>query len=1190
MALASVSAATALTFVLQGIHAVEVGRIPFVFYFPAVIIATLYGGRGAGIFSAFLSALVSAYFFVPPSFSLAIGFGGLVQLSVFLFVSLLIHTLTERSLNAEERERESGQWLATTLSSIGDAVIATDAAGRVTFMNPVAEKLTGWPEVEARYRPLREVFHIVHEETREEVESPVDKVLREGTVVGLANHTMLLRRDGTEVAIDDSGAPIKDGSGAVAGVVLVFHEITERRRAENALRESEQRFRAMAAIIESSDDAIIGKTLDGIVTSWNAGAERLYGYTSDEIVGRSLSIIFPEERKGELSEILGRIKRGEKVDQTETVRVTKDGRRVEVSISISPIKDAEGRVVGASTIARDVGARKRIEEERARLAGQVERERGRLRQLVSNVPGVVWEAWGEPDDDAQRIDFVSDHVETMLGYSVEEWLATPNFWLTIVHPEDRERAAQEAHAIFESGTVGTSRFRWLRKDGRALYVEAQSMVIRDEEGRPIGMRGVTMDITERRQAEEALRASEERYRYLADSMPQIVWTARPDGYFDYYNRRWFEYTGLAHEEARGWGWQAAIHTQDLERLIRGWAAAIESKRSFTVEYRLRRASDGAYRWHLGRAEPMRDADGGVVKWFGTATDIHDRKQAEETLRFLAEASALLASSLEYETILERLAGLSVPTLADYCLIDVIEDDERVRRVATVHADPAKREAVRALREYPPDPAKAEGIASVLRTGEPLIVSDVTPERLRAITRDETHATLLSGLGLTSFITVPLLARQRTLGALTLASTGARRQYTLSDLSFAEELARRAALAIENARLYKRAQEANKAKDEFLATLSHELRTPLTPIIGWVHMLRSGRLREMDVTQGLTVIDKNSQALTRLINDLLDMSSIMSGKMRIERAPVLLTEVVREAVETIRPQADQEGVRVEVSFDGCKAGDTVSGDHTRLAQVFWNLLNNAVKFSDEGSVVRVECVRASDTEVRIDVSDEGEGIPEEFLPFVFDRFRQADQSTTRARGGLGIGLALVKSFVEAHGGRASVTSAGTRRGSRFSVTLPLLRRAPAEARTGETEAAATPPCPGGVCRILLVEDAPDTLDMLKVVFQARGYETTTCETADEALRAASSLWFDIVVSDIGLPLTDGYELIRRLREIPHLRDVPAIALTGYAAQKDAETALAAGFNVHLPKPVDPDVLSSAVEQLLYDNQRPAEESD
>jgi len=241
-------------------------------------------------------------------------------------------------------------------------------------------------------------------------------------------------------------------------------------------------------------------------------------------------------------------------------------------------------------------------------------------------------------------------------------------------------------------------------------------------------------------------------------------------------------------------------------------------------------------------------------------------------------------------------------------------------------------------------------------------------------------------------------------------------------------------------------------------------------------------------------------------------------------------------------------------------------------------------------VRVACARVGDTEVRVDVSDEGEGIPEEFLPFVFDRFRQADQSTTRARGGLGIGLALVKSFVEAHGGRTSVSSDGAGRGSRFSVTLPLMRRAAAESPTGAQQPSPKPLCPGGVCRVLLVEDAPDTLDMLKVVFQSRGYETTACETADEALRAASSLWFDIVVSDIGLPQTDGYELIGRLREIPHLRDVPAVALTGYAAQKDAETALAAGFNVHIPKPVDPDVLSNAVEQLLQDKPRPAEESD
>ena len=699
----------------------------------------------------------------------------------------------------------------------------------------------------------------------------------------------------------------------------------------------------------------------------------------------------------------------------------------------------------AGSNARGVGTDARPETD-----AQVEAERSRLRDMISSVPGVVWEAWGEPDAESQRIDFVSDHVEKLLGYTVEEWLSTPNFWLSIVHPEDRERAAAEAHAIFESRTVGVSRFRWTHRDGHAVPVEAQSSVILDERGEPVGMRGVTMDITE-------------------------------------------------------------------------------------------------------------------------------RKNAEERLRFIAEASRVLGASLDYEATLERLSRLSVAALADYCIIDLADADGAVRRVAASHSEPARQPLVERLREYPPDGERAVGVSKVLRTGEPLVVPEVTDEVLASMTRDEEHAGLLRELGLKSFIAVPLVARGRTIGALTFASTRARREYTAEDISYAQEIASRAALAIENARLYKRAQEVNLAKDEFLATLSHELRTPLTPILGWTHMIRSGRLGEVEVDRGVRVIEKNSQSLSRLINDLLDMSSILSGKMRIEREPVALSSVVREAIETVRPQADSRRVALEATFGG--GGPTVSGDRTRLVQVFWNLLNNAVKFSPEGGRVRVSLNSDGGGAASVHVEDEGEGITQEFLPHVFERFRQADMGTTREHGGLGIGLALVKSFVEAHGGAVRAASAGEGRGSRFTVTLPALRDETAKRDSGDLIKSDEDPCVEEVCRVLLVEDARDTLDMLRVVFQSRGYGVTPCDDAEEALRVAESGRFDIIVSDIGLPRIDGYELMERLRRLAHMREVPAVALTGYAAPRDAEAALAARFDAHVAKPVDPSTLIEQVETLL-----------
>jgi PAS domain S-box-containing protein len=276
--------------------------------------------------------------------------------------------------------RAAEERFSTTLRSIGDAVIATDHRGRVEFMNPVAERVTGWNQADAAGRPLEEVFHIVNEETRLEVESPVAKVLREGNTVGLANHTVLIARDGRETPIDDSGAPIRDERGSMTGVVLTFHDITERRQVEMS------RIR-LAAIVESSDDAIIGKTLDGIITSWNRGAERIYGYAPEEVVGRPISILIPPERDDELPSILERLARGESIDHAETVRVTKEGTRIQVSLTISPIRNSSGAVVGAATIARDITERKHLEEElrrRAEALAEADRQKDEFLAMLSH--------------------------------------------------------------------------------------------------------------------------------------------------------------------------------------------------------------------------------------------------------------------------------------------------------------------------------------------------------------------------------------------------------------------------------------------------------------------------------------------------------------------------------------------------------------------------------------------------------------------------------------------------------------------------------------------------------------------------------------------------------------------------------------------------------------------------------------
>ncbi|HYX29114.1 MAG TPA: ATP-binding protein, partial [Pyrinomonadaceae bacterium] len=373
-----------------------------------------------------------------------------------------------------------------------------------------------------------------------------------------------------------------------------------------------------------------------------------------------------------------------------------------------------------------------------------------------------------------------------------------------------------------------------------------------------------------------------------------------------------------------------------------------------------------------------------------------------------------------------------------------------------------------------------------------------------------------------------------------------------------------------------AEAASRAKDEFLTTISHELRTPLTPVIGWIHMIRNGLLPQKETAHGLEVIEKNSHSLKRLINDLLDMSAILSGKMRIEHNPIGLQTAIREAVEMMRPYASTHEVQIEMILDS--QDPTVTGDRARLVQTFANLLDNAVKFSTAGGVIKISCQHDGDT-ATVNVEDQGLGISSDFLPLVFERFRQEDGSKTRAHGGLGLGLALVKSFVEAHHGTIEADSAGHGRGSRFTVTLPCTDAAESSASITSTETIAEP----AAARLMVIEDDADTLEMLRATLEMQGFRVTACDSAKESLLIAQNTSVDLIVSDIGMPEMDGLEMMRRLRELENYQSVPAIALTGYASAKDEKAALTAGFNAHVSKPVDPAELISMVKGLLEKNQ-------
>jgi PAS domain S-box-containing protein len=756
----------------------------------------------------------------------------------------------------------------------------------------------------------------------------------------------------------------------------------------------------------------------------------------------------------------------------------------------------------------------------------------------------------------------------------------------------------------------------VRKDGARFWASGVVVPLRDEGGGLRGFVKVARDETERKLAEEALRRSEEKYRSLFDSIDEgfcvveVLFdeSERPVDYrFLEVNRAFERQTGIENAAGRRMREVAPRHEEHWFEIYGKVALTGEPVRFENRATHLRRWYD-VYAFRVGEPELRR-----VAVLFG---DITERKRAEEErLRLLenerraraeaeaahgraallAESGAVLSSSLDYQTTVAGVARMAVPGLADWCAVDLLDEGGQIRRLAVAHADPSKVEwAAELERRYPADPEAPRGVPHVLRTGESELYTEIPDELLVAAAQDDEHLRIMREMGFTSAMVVPLPARGRTLGAISFISEESGRRYGPEDLAFAEELARRCALAIDNARLYgdaqaarQSAEQANRLKDEFLATLSHELRTPLTSILGWSRMLTDGQLDAERTERALGSIERNARAQGRLIDDILDVSRIITGKLRLDVRPVDLAAVIEGAVESVRPAAEAKGIRLQRVLD--TGPQVVSGDPERLQQVVWNLLSNAVKFTPKGGRVQVGLERVN-SHVEIVVSDTGRGIAPDVLPHVFERFLQADSSTTRAHGGLGLGLAIVRHLAELHGGTVRAESEGEGQGATFTVDLPLMIvRAPrrVEARNAERvqptadrgEGLACPPELDGL-HVLVVDDEEDARALLTTVLESCGARVTAVGSAREALDALGREKFDVLLSDIGMPEEDGYWLIKKVRKLTPERGgrTPAAALTAYAGARDRMRVLRSGYQIHVPKPVEPAELVAVVANL------------
>ena len=929
----------------------------------------------------------------------------------------------------------------------------------------------------------------------------------------------------------------------------------------------------LSAIIESADDAIISKTLEGIITSWNKGAERIFGYTAEEIIGKPVTILIPEDHLDEEPAILARLRAGERIEHYETVRVRKDGALVNISLTVSPIKNPDGRVIGASKVARDITGSRRAE---AMLREQA--------LVIKQAYDAVFLR-----DSANAITLWNEGAEMTYGYTQEEALGrSPHELLKTEPPVPFE----EIYECLRREGYWEGELKHTRKDGVQIVVETRWATVRNELSEVTSIMEITRDVTERKRAEQSLL----QVAAIVENSDDAIISKTLDGVILSWNPGAERLYGYTAAEAIGQPVTMLIPSDrpDEEPHI---LEQIRSGQRVDHYETVRVRKDGTIIDVSLTVSPVRDATGRIIGASKIARDITARRHSAEQLREQAEIietvnrlGQTLAGELEQHKLVQAVTDAATEISGAHFgsfFYNVLDERGESYMLYTLSGVPAEAFA------HFPMPRNTDIFAPTFNGDGTVRIADVKLDPRYG--KNSPYYGMPEGhLPVTSYLAVPVISRSGdVLGGLFFGHPEAS-VFTERHERIIEGLAAQAAVAMDNAqlfeaakraraeaetsaaekeRLYREARESSRLKDEFLATVSHELRTPLTAILGWAHMLRNGKFDSDSALKAFETIERNARAQSQLIDDLLDVSRIITGKLRIDVRQVDPNSFVEAAIEAVHPAAEAKGLRLQKIMDTGVV--SVSGDPVRLQQVVWNLLSNAIKFTSRGGKVQVRLERVN-SHIEIVVSDTGAGIVPEFLPHVFDRFRQADQRTTRQHGGMGLGLAIVRHLVELHGGTVRAESPGEGQGSTFTVLLPVAPVYQAAVEGGRVHPAARDMLPSfdsvdrldGV-RVLVVDDEPDTRELLKAGLGRCGADVIVAGSAAEALEAMLAAAPDLLISDIGMPGEDGYKLIGRVRALPEENGgrVPAIALTAYARVEDRMQALRAGYQMHVPKPVE-----------------------
>jgi PAS domain S-box-containing protein len=986
------------------------------------------------------------------------------------------------------------------------------------------------------------------------------------------------------------------------GFVAAWRDITQTKQAEEALQEREQCFRA---IFNSTFQFIGLLSIDGILIEANQTALDFGGLTQADVIGRPFWearwwTISPQTQ-GQLQAAIAQAAKGEFVRYEVEVLGAGD-RIVTIDFSLKPVRDELGQVILLIPEGRDITEHARVEAERHQLQAVLETANQQLEQRVAERTAELQRAYADlAEREAtlraseatvrQQLDEIEAlyatapiglcFIDTDLRFvRINEHLAAINGVPAAEHigrtlreivPEMAEELEPLLRQVIESGEPilnlevhGTNRAQpGVERDWLVNYYP-----LKREDGQVLGVNAMVQEITERKQAEAALRESKQFIQRIADTSPGILYL------YDlveqrnlYVNRSTGELLGYTPEQILEMGrsfTQQTMHPDDFARLGAHLAQlnALRSGETLVFEYRMRHA-DGSWRWFWSQdAVFHRGTDGSLHQVLGTAIDISDRKQVEEALR---------ESEINVRARAEELQRLM--EITPVCLW--IADDPNCHHIR------ANQTAYNFMgtppgsitTATPPDGSYPLPFKQ-LRNGQEVLPHDL-PMQKAARTGQEIDDELefVFEDGTSKFIygkAVPLFNQtgevRGVVGAFVDVTERKRAEREREQLLLREQAAR------------EQAERANRVKDEFLAVLSHELRTPLNPILGWAKLLKSGRLNAAKTAEALNIIERNAKLQVNLIEDLLDVSRILRGKLTLNVSTVNLADTISAAIETVRLAAQTKEIQIQTTLEP-NVGQ-VAGDPARLQQIVWNLLSNAVKFTPTGGRVEVRLLRV-ESYAQITVSDTGKGISPDFLPHIFEYFCQEDSTTTRKFGGLGLGLAIVRQLVELHGGTIEANSPGVGQGATFIARLPLTTPRPETSVDNQGQDVSLDL--SGI-KVLIVDDDADSRDFVTFVLELYGAQVTKAASALEALQVLAQSKPDILISDIGMPQMDGYELLRQIRTWTpdHGGEIPAIALTAYAGEFDQRQAFAAGFQMHVSKPVEPDALATAVARLARES--------